>query len=43
MEKLAPNIRKYLKSEVAGGTLTQPKGKGGASGSFKLSVKGEGG
>lgn len=40
-EKLAPFIRKYLKSAVAGGTLTQPKGKG-ASGSFKLSVKGEG-
>ncbi|XP_054290028.1 histone H1, orphon-like [Macrosteles quadrilineatus] len=40
-EKLAPFIRKYLKSAVASGTLTQPKGKG-ASGSFKLSVKGEG-
>lgn len=39
-EKLAPFIRKYLKSAVASGTLTQPKGKG-ASGSFKLSVKGE--
>lgn len=39
-EKLAPFIRKYLKSAVAAGTLTQPKGKG-ASGSFKLSVKGE--
>lgn len=41
-EKLAPFIRKYLKSAVASGTLTQPKGKG-ASGSFKLSVKGESG
>lgn len=40
-EKLAPFIRKYLKSAVVAGTLTQPKGKG-ASGSFKLSVKGEG-
>lgn len=40
-EKLAPFIRKYLKSAVASGALTQPKGKG-ASGSFKLSVKGEG-
>lgn len=39
-EKLAPFIRKYLKSAVVAGTLTQPKGKG-ASGSFKLSVKGE--
>lgn len=39
-EKLAPFIRKYLKSAVSAGTLTQPKGKG-ASGSFKLSVKGE--
>lgn len=39
-EKLAPFIRKYLKSAVVSGTLTQPKGKG-ASGSFKLSVKGE--
>lgn len=37
-EKLAPFIRKYLKSAVASGALTQPKGKG-ASGSFKLSVK----
>lgn len=41
-EKLAPFIRKYLKAAVASGTLTQPKGKG-ASGSFKLSVKGESG
>lgn len=41
-EKLAPFIRKYLKSAVASGKLTQPKGKG-ASGSFKLSVKTEGG
>lgn len=40
-EKLAPFIRKYLKSAVAAGALTQPKGKG-ATGSFKLSVKGEG-
>lgn len=40
-EKLAPFIRKYLKAAVASGALTQPKGKG-ASGSFKLSVKGEG-
>lgn len=40
-EKLAPFIRKYLKSAVASGKLTQPKGKG-ASGSFKLSVKTEG-
>jgi len=40
-EKLAPFIRKYLKAAVASGKLTQPKGKG-ASGSFKLSVKGEG-
>jgi len=40
-EKLAPFIRKYLKSAVASGALTQPKGKG-ASGSFKLSVKSEG-
>lgn len=39
-EKLAPFIRKYLKSAVSAGALTQPKGKG-ASGSFKLSVKGE--
>ncbi|KAL1138028.1 hypothetical protein AAG570_009723 [Ranatra chinensis] len=34
-EKLAPFIRKYLKSAVASGTLTQTKGIG-ASGSFKL-------
>lgn len=40
-EKLAPFIRKYLKSAVASGKLSQPKGKG-ASGSFKLSVKTEG-
>lgn len=40
-EKLAPFIKKYLKSAVASGTLTQPKGKG-AAGSFKISVKGEG-
>lgn len=35
-EKLAPFIKKYLKSAVSGGTLIQTKGKG-ASGSFKLS------
>lgn len=34
-EKLAPFIRKCLKSAVASGTLVQTKGKG-ASGSFKL-------
>uniref|UniRef100_A0A1L8DXE9 Putative histone h1 n=2 Tax=Nyssomyia neivai TaxID=330878 RepID=A0A1L8DXE9_9DIPT len=41
-EKLAPFIRKYLKSAVVSGALVQTKGKG-ASGSFKLasSVKGE--
>ena len=39
-EKLAPLIKKYLKSAVATGTLVQPKGKG-ASGSFKLAAKGE--
>ena len=41
-EKLAPFIKKYLKSAVATGALVQPKGKG-ASGSFKLAAKGEGG
>lgn len=35
-EKLAPFIKKYLKSAVSAGTLIQTKGKG-ASGSFKLS------
>lgn len=35
-EKLAPFIKKYLKSAVSSGTLIQTKGKG-ASGSFKLS------
>lgn len=40
-EKLAPFIKKYLKTAVAKGHLIQPKGKG-ASGSFKLSVKGSG-
>ncbi|XP_059220366.1 histone H1-like, partial [Stomoxys calcitrans] len=34
--KLAPFIKKYLKSAVASGKLIQTKGKG-ASGSFKLS------
>ena len=38
VEKLAPFIRKYLKSAVEKGTLVQVKGKG-ASGSFKLAVK----
>ncbi len=36
VEKLAPFIRKYLKSGVSSGALLQTKGKG-ASGSFKLS------
>ncbi|XP_059490899.1 histone H1-III-like [Neocloeon triangulifer] len=36
-EKLAPFIRKYLKSAVTAGKLVQTKGKG-ASGSFKLSA-----
>lgn len=36
-EKLAPFIRKYLKSGVSNGSLLQTKGKG-ASGSFKLST-----
>lgn len=40
-EKLAPFIKKYLKTAVGKGHLIQPKGKG-ASGSFKLSVKGAG-
>lgn len=34
-EKMAPFIRKYLKSAVTSGSLVQTKGKG-ASGSFKL-------
>lgn len=34
-EKLAPFIKKYLKSSVTSGALVQTKGKG-ASGSFKL-------
>lgn len=34
-EKLAPFIKKYLRSAVTGGQLIQTKGKG-ASGSFKL-------
>ncbi|XP_033216744.1 histone H1-like [Belonocnema kinseyi] len=37
-DKLAPFIKKYLKSAVASGKLVQSKGKG-ASGSFKLAVK----
>jgi hypothetical protein len=37
VEKLAPFIRKYLKSGVSNGALLQTKGKG-ASGSFKLSA-----
>lgn len=40
-EKLAPFIKKYLKTAVVKGHLIQPKGKG-ASGSFKMSVKGAG-
>lgn len=36
-QKIAPFIRKYLKSAVVSGKLVQTKGKG-ASGSFKLSV-----
>lgn len=38
VEKLAPFIKKYLKSAVTAGTLIQTKGKG-ANGSFKLSAK----
>jgi histone H1/5 len=43
-EKLAPFIKKYLRSAVVSGSLVQTKGKG-ASGSFKLSAstKPEGG
>jgi histone H1/5 len=37
VEKLAPFIKKYLKSAVTSGALVQTKGKG-ASGSFKLSA-----
>lgn len=37
VDKLAPFIKKYLKSAVTSGTLIQTKGKG-ASGSFKLSA-----
>lgn len=36
-EKLAPFIKKYLRSAVTGGQLIQTKGKG-ASGSFKLAA-----
>nr|XP_036229938.1 histone H1-like [Bactrocera oleae] len=36
-QKLAPFIKRYLKSAVTSGKLIQTKGKG-ASGSFKLSV-----
>uniref|UniRef100_A0A1B0G787 H15 domain-containing protein n=1 Tax=Glossina morsitans morsitans TaxID=37546 RepID=A0A1B0G787_GLOMM len=36
-QKLAPFIKKYLKTSVASGKLIQTKGKG-ASGSFKLSA-----
>ena len=36
-EKVAPFIKKYLKSAVISGTLVQTKGKG-ASGSFKLAA-----
>lgn len=38
VEKLAPFIKRYLKSAVAKGLLVQTKGKG-ASGSFKLKEK----
>ncbi|KAG5666165.1 hypothetical protein PVAND_017666 [Polypedilum vanderplanki] len=37
VEKLAPFIKKYLKSAVTKGQLVQTKGKG-ASGSFKLAA-----
>ena len=37
VDKLAPFIKKYLKSAVTAGALIQTKGKG-ASGSFKLSA-----
>ncbi|XP_065207697.1 histone H1B-like [Planococcus citri] len=39
-EKLAPFIKKYLKSAVEKGTLIRTKGKG-AAGSFKLASKAE--
>ncbi|XP_076315007.1 uncharacterized protein LOC143227446 [Tachypleus tridentatus] len=39
VEKLNPFIKKYLKTGVTNGTLTQTKGKG-ASGSFKVSTAG---
>ncbi|KAL3290497.1 hypothetical protein HHI36_023838 [Cryptolaemus montrouzieri] len=38
-EKMAPFIKKYLKSAVQSGSLVQTKGKG-ASGSFKLAAGG---
>ncbi|CAH1364751.1 hypothetical protein MTP99_001116 [Tenebrio molitor] len=41
-EKVAPFIKKYLKSAVASGSLVQTKGKG-ASGSFKLASTTSGG
>jgi histone H1/5 len=37
VERLAPFIKKYLKSAVTNGTLQQTKGKG-ASGSFKIAA-----
>lgn len=37
-EKMAPFIKKYLKSSVVSGSLVQTKGKG-ASGSFKLATQ----
>lgn len=37
-EKMAPFIKKYLRSSVASGSLVQTKGKG-ASGSFKLATQ----
>ena len=40
VEKLAPFIKKFLKSAVAKGQLWQTKGKG-ASGSFKLPAAGK--
>ncbi|XP_076312339.1 histone H1-like [Tachypleus tridentatus] len=39
VEKLNPFIKKYLKTGVTNGTLTQTKGKG-ATGSFKVSTAG---
>nr|CAH7737326.1 unnamed protein product [Callosobruchus chinensis] len=41
-EKVAPFIKRYLKSSVASGALVQTKGKG-ASGSFKLASSSAGG